>query len=104
MSSTTYALCLDGAPSIGLANCVAHVLEECTPFAAFKMPHPLQKDAHVIFVADDASAATRKVCEACMSVRDSVDTVLAALPEGDNVHAKPRLIATLCPRQIEKEC
>lgn len=105
MPGTQYALCLDGAPATGMAVCVAHALEEDADFAAFKMPHPLSKDARVIFTASDAEHAAALVRSAVASVRVDIDAVLAALPPAQSAtRTHPLVKAALGPRQIDAEC
>ena len=105
-----FRLRIDGHGT-GLANCLARRLEDKVDFVAFKMPHPLEKDASVILTAADEAAATREVRDACEGVRRDLDDLLLALPPdaaAEEAHWPERSVthptsASIAPRQISEE-
>ena len=73
------------------------------------MPHPLEKNASVILVANDAATASHEVRDACDGIRRDLDALLLALPpDKSEAHWPERLVAhptsaSIAPRQISEE-
>lgn len=106
---TMFELRIDGHAT-GLACALATRIEDKLPFAAFKMPHPLEVQASVVLEADGEDAARRTCAQACEEIAADVRALLAQLPP--DPHAKerawpermvPPMTPTLRPRMVQSE-